>query len=231
MQLSNEFKIRCSAIGNIMTEPKTIKDKEAGKLSATCITYVQDWIKSQPEFYNRYHEFTSKYTEKGNQCEDSSIEYASRVYGWKNVKKNTEYRENEFLTGTADVILTDSVEDIKNSFSDKTFPLFENEIPIDGYGWQLLGYCELFDKKQGGLIYTLMDAPEELIDREAYYKAKSLGYDETPIEIYDEVKKHMTYSDLRDELRIKRFFIDADKAKMQLVYDKVEKIRNYIKSL
>ena len=231
MQLSKDFKIRCSAIGKIMTEPRTIKDKEAGKLSATCLTYVQEWIKEQPEFYNRRHEFSSKYTEKGIECENSSIEFAAKTYGWRNIEKNNHYKENEFLTGTPDIILENSVEDIKNSFSDKTFPLFEKEIPIDGYGWQLLGYCELFDKNQGGLIYTLMDAPASMIDKEAYYKAKSLGYDEVSVELYDEIKAHMTYSDLRDELRIKRFFIDADKSKMDLVFDKVEKIRNYIKCL
>lgn len=283
MQLSREFKIRCSAIGKIMTEPqgksnmqiyldkkeqiakleKDIKDltdsnkthlktfanvseklkiaiselpelernKDKIVFSKTCLDYVHEWIKEQPEFYNRRIEFRSKYCDKGNAMESESIEFAAKYYGWGLVSKNTERKSNEFLEGEGDVILSNSVEDIKNSWSQKTFPLFSNEIPVDGYGWQLQGYCELYDKPIGGLIYTLMDALEDMIDKEAYYKSKELGLDEVPLDLYDEMKKHMTYSNLPDELRIKRFFVDRDKSKIELVYQRVEEIRNYIKSI
>lgn len=231
MQLSREFKIRCSAIGQIMTEPKTKADKEAGKLSKTCLAYVHEWIKEQPEFYERSVHFSNKYTIKGHECEDESIKFASGYYEWGNVSKNEKYFENDFLTGTPDVILPESVEDIKNSWSQKTFPLFATEIPIDGYGWQLQGYMELLDKPQAGLIYTLMDAPERQVDREARNLAYELGLEEIEFDMYESVKKSMTYSGLRDDIRIKRFFLDRDKECMELVQDRVQQIRNYIKSI
>lgn len=231
MQLSRDFKIRCSAIGQIMTEPKTKADKDAGKLSKTCLDLVHEWIKEQPEFYNRRVEFRSKYCDKGNIMESASIDFASSYYGWGMVSKNVEYKENDYLTGTGDLILKDSVEDIKNSWSQKTFPLFANEIPVDGYGWQLQGYCELYDKDKSGLIYTLMDAPESIIEKEAFFKARELGFDETPLDLYEEIERHMTYSNLPDELRIKRFGLDRDKELMLLVQSKVQKIRDYIKSI
>ena len=152
-------------------------------------------------------------------------------YAWDVVNEAISDKENEYLTGTPDVVLLETVEDNKNSWDQNTFPLFDNEIPIDGYGWQLQGYCALFDKKQGGLFYTLMDMPESMVEKEAYFKAKDLGFDETPLEIYEEVKAYRTYSNLHEELRIKRFFVDADKELIESVYERVEQIREYIKSL
>lgn len=227
MKLKNKFKIRCSAIGHIMTEPRS---KGAGTLSKTCLNYVKTWIKEQEEFYNRSHDFSNKYTKKGNSCEAESIEFAASYLGWGLVQKNTERRHNEYIMGECDVVLANSVEDIKNSWSDKTFPLFEDEIPIDGYGWQLQGYCELWDKPQGGLVYTLMDAPTYLVEKEARYQQYELGLDELEADLYDEVKAKMTYSHLPDKLRIKRFFVDRDKSAMDNVYERVEQIRHWIEN-
>ena len=227
MQLSKEFKARCSGIGQIMTSPKT----KGELLSKTCLTHVHEWIKSQPEFYGKHINFKSKYTTKGNFCETPSIKYAASQLGWGLVEKNETEFENSFLTGTPDIILSKSVEDIKNSWSQTTFPLFANDIPIDGYGWQLQGYCELTDKPQGGLVYTLMDAPEFLVTREARSRMYELGLDELDAELYDEVLEEMTYSNFPDELRIKRFFVDRDKEQIEKVSDRVDVIRNYINSL
>lgn len=232
MQLSNQFKIRCSAIGQIMTDPKTKADKDVGKLSKTCLTYVYEWIKSQPEFYGKSVNFSSKYTIKGNLCENDSIAYAAKYFGWGEIKKNEiEFTDHPFLTGTPDVILPESIEDIKNSWSQKTFPLFEKEIPIDGYGWQLQGYMEMLSKPKAGLVYTLMDAPEKMIDKEARNMAYELGLEEVDVDLWDEVQQSMSYSHYPDELRIKRYFLDRDKESMKLVENRVDRIRDFIESL
>lgn len=231
MQLSNQFKIRCSAIGQIMTDPKTKADKEAGNLSKTCLTYVYDWIKSQPEFYGKSVNFSSKYTVKGNLCENDSIKFASDYFGWGEVKKNEAELSNEYFTGTPDIILPKSIEDIKNSWSQKTFPLFEKEIPIDGYGWQLQGYMALDNKDQAGLVYTLMDAPESIIDKEARNKAYELGLDEVDFDLFEEIREQLSYSQYADDLRIKRFFLDKDQNAIDRAYERVELIRKFIAKL
>jgi len=228
MQLSQPFKIRCSAIGQIMTNPKT----KSEALSKTCIGYIHSWIKEQPEFYGRHVNFKSKYTSKGNQCENDSIAFAAKYYGWPNeTVKNDVYFENDFLTGTPDLILPESVEDIKNSWSQATFPLFANEIPIDGYGWQGQGYMELTDRDKFGLIYTLMDAPDNIVEREAWIKCRELGLEELEYDLHEEVRELMTYSNLRDEIRIKRFGLDRDRSAIELVSDRVDLCRKYIQSL
>lgn len=200
-------------------------------LSETCISYVHDWLKQQPEFYGRSSNFRSKYTDKGNECEDASIELASEYFGWGLVQKNTVRLVNDYIEGEADVVLRDSIEDIKNSWSEKTFPLFAKDIPIDGYGWQGQGYMELYDKNRFGLVYTLMDAPERLVEKEARSRMYELGLDDLDMELYEEVKESMTFSQFPIELRVKRFGLDRDRSLMDRVKYRVDDIRKYIEQL
>lgn len=200
-------------------------------LSKTCIEVIYDWIKEQPEFYGRSVNFRSKYTDKGNRLENESIDLASKYFRWGDVKKNTIRKYNDYLTGEADVILTESIEDIKNSWSQKTFPLFGTDIPIDGYGWQGQGYMELYDKPRFGLVYTLMDATEKMVEREAWAKVRELDLEELEDELYQEVKKSMTYSNFPLDIRIKRFQLDRDKKCMDPVKYRVDDIRRFIDQL
>jgi hypothetical protein len=206
-----------------MTNPRS-----GGGLSETCKTYLEEWIKEQPEFYNRTHEFKSKYLDKGNECEQDSLEFAARVYGWGLVSKNTDRKENEYIEGECDLELADIIADIKNSWSDKTFPLFDDEVPTKGYDMQLQGYCELWNKSTGSLIYTLMDAPEHLVEKEARSRSWEMGLDEVPAELYEEVKASMTYSNLPDKLRIKRFNIFRDRKFIESVNQRVIECRKWI---
>ena len=43
----NKFKIRSSATGSIIGEPKAKKAKEAGELSQMAKTYCEDWAKEK----------------------------------------------------------------------------------------------------------------------------------------------------------------------------------------
>lgn len=207
-----------------MTNPRA----KSETLSKTCISYLEEWMKEQ--LYNRRVNFRSKYTAKGNDCEQASIDFAADFYGWGMVSKNEQTFENDFIIGTPDIILAEMIDDIKNAWSQKTFPLFDTEIPIDGYGWQGLGYMALCEKERFMLTYTLMDAPEYLVDREARTRAFELGMEDVEAELYDTVKAEMTYSHLHPELRIKSYQIDYDADKVQSVYDRVLLCREYIES-
>jgi len=89
-----EFKIRCSCIGQIMTNSRT-----KGQLSKTAQSYVETWIKEQ--IYKRRKVITTKYMEKGNMVEDRSIAFAGRVLN-ADITKNEQRYENELLIGTPD---------------------------------------------------------------------------------------------------------------------------------
>lgn len=217
------FRIRASAIGEIMTNDRS--GKFPGK---TATSYVDQWIKEQ--IYGRSKGFESKYTDKGVQMEDEAIDFASDQLGWGFVMKNEQWKENDHITGTPDIILRDSVADIKCSWDCFSFPLFDDEIPNKNYWWQLQGYMDLLGFNRATLVYCLMDSPDNLIESEAKRKSYAAGYDEIDGEIYEEVKSEMTYSHLDQSVRIKTFQIDRDDEAIESIHNRVEYFREYIKT-
>lgn len=275
-----KFKIRASAIGLIMTEPKsgsyiqqyteaiaeykrlvelqasanlttkvataradkitefekiTIPFLESKKdqitLSETAKSYVEKWIKEQPEFYGRTKEFTSKYTDKGLLCEDDAIQFCAENYGWGMVCKNTiRFTADEHIEGTPDIVLLKSVEDTKVSWDFTTFPLFD-DVPEVKYEWQGHGYKAICNKELFGLHYCLMDAPESIITSEAWKQARQLGMDELDAELFNEVKAQMSYSHLPIKLRLKSWYFERNKVAELSIRERVELIRKYIVTL
>ncbi|MFP4365502.1 MAG: hypothetical protein ACLFQA_00275 [Bacteroidales bacterium] len=219
-----QFKIRCSAIGQIMTEPRS----KTATLSQTTITYLETWYKEQ--LYNRRHRIDTKEMLRGTLSEAEAIEFAAKHFGWGMVFKNEQYFEDNELTGTPDIILPDMVADIKCPWSCFTFPLFGREIDKN-YWWQLQGYMALTNRSQGLLVYTLMDMPEELMDRELYYAAKRYDMIELEPEQEAEVRAELTYSNLPDSLRIKPFQIARDDAAINRIRERVALCREYLRGI
>lgn len=197
MQLK-EFKIRCSAISLIMTEPRS----KSEALSQTCISYLEQWVKEQ--LYNTKKQINSKYLTKGNEVEIEAIEYYAEVKDLGFVLKNQDYFENDFITGTPDLITNGVVYDFKSSWDCFTFPLFETKVDKN-YEAQLQGYMDLTGLKKAKLVYTLQNTPDQL------------QWDE-PID----------YSIYPDTLRIKEFEIEFDADFIERVNNRVIECRNYI---
>lgn len=216
------FKIRCSGISKIMGV------KGLGK---TGQTYLDEWMKEQ--IYDRRKDFASKYFDKGNACENAAIGFAAAHYGWGEVHKNDEWFEDDFFQGTPDIMIpgTSTVIDIKNSWDCFTFPLYDEEIPTDGYVDQLKGYMELTSFMNAKLVYCLMDAPLDLMKKEMSKLSWKEGYrGEVPPEVYQKVKEDMTYSNLPDELRIREFTVMRDTKRIEAIIDRVRLCRDYIES-
>ena len=76
-----EFKIRCSAIGQIMTNSRS----KSEALSKTTKSYLQEWVKEQ--IYKRKKTISSKYLEKGLIMEDNSLDYIAENLGYGMLKK------------------------------------------------------------------------------------------------------------------------------------------------
>jgi len=217
-----EFKIRCSAIGQVMNNPRAKKDVEAGLLSATSKTYCREWVKEQ--IYKRRKNFTNKYTEKGLVVEDNSLDFIAEQLGYGLLVKNEDYFEDDFLTGTPDVILNDHLIDVKNSWDCFTFPLFMDNIPSKDYYWQAQGYMALTGLSSYKLIYTLMDTPEYLIEKEFKYNN---FYDKD----FEDFVKDYLYSDIDPKQRIKVFEIQRNDEDINAIKERVKQCRNYIKTL
>lgn len=209
-----EFKIRCSAIGQIMTNSRT-----KGQLSKTAQSYVETWIKEQ--IYKRRKVVTTKYMDKGNIVEEESISFAGRVLN-ADIIKNEQRYENDFLVGTPDVITEDYVIDVKNSWDCFTFPLFYENVPNKDYFYQAQGYMALTGLSHYKLIYTLLDTPDSLIEREFKY-ASELDY--------DTFAKDYRYSEIDEAYRIRIFEIERDDDVIAAINGRVIECRNYINNL
>lgn len=218
-----QFKIRCSAIGKIMTNSRT----KGELLSETCKTYLDEWVKS--ELYSRNRDISSKYMDKGNECEGDAIEFVAGIMGWDFAMKNEQFYQDEHFTGTPDILIGDTVQDIKCSWDCFTFPLFDTELANKDYYYQLQGYMALTGKQSGAINYCLMDASEELINRECVRQSYAQGKGgEIDTDLYDEVRSKMTYSNIENTLRLKRFEVKRDDTVITAIRERVELCRKYI---
>jgi len=215
-----DFKIRCSQIGKLMG---------AKGLGKTGESYLETWLKEQ--VYNRRKEFTSKYTNKGNEMEDNNIDFVADVLGFGMLVKNEQYFENDFLTGTPDIILPNEIIDIKSSWDCFTFPLYDYELENKDYYWQMQGYMSLTGKSAAKVIYVLSDTPQHMIQKEAYWYCKQNGYEDLDIEIYNDFLKKMTYKDIPNELKIKTFVVERSETDIQLIYNRVVESRIFINKI
>lgn len=196
-----EFKIRASAVSQIMTNPRS----KSETISQTCKSYLDQWVKEH--IYSTRKSISSKYLTKGIDVEDLAIEYYAEERELGFVLKNIEHFENEFMTGTPDLLLTDSVLEFKSSWDCFTFPLFDVE-PDKGYVMQSQIYMHLTGRKKAKLIYTLQNTPDELV------------WDD-PVD----------YSGLASKFRIKEFDIELDPEFIKSVEIRVLECRNYINQL
>lgn len=262
-----EFKIRCSAIGDIMagniglTENQEAKlqtllfkaspltalqaieladlqrKKDNPELPKSAQSYCLKWIKEQ--LYGRKKEISSKYTQKGNDVEAESIKFIGRWLGYDDFEletgqfaKNENHFENEYMTGTPDVIPIpqDIVVDAKNSWDFDTFPLLDDELPEKNYWWQGQGYMELTGRSEYRVAYTLMNTPEAIIDSEMRKYAYANGLDPDDMD-YSEWYDKMTYDSLPDILRIKIFAFKKDDKAIIQIKERVKLCREFIDSV
>ena len=163
--------------------------------------------------------------DKGNIMEDNSIDFIAKYLNYDRLIKNDEWFENDYMTGTPDVITDNEIIEVKNSWNCFTFPLLEDNIPTKGYYYQTQGYMYLTGLKKAKLIYTLMDTPEHLIEKEYRYNSDNnfLGY--------EDFKKKYIFSNLEDKYRIKIFEIDYDEDVVNTIIDRVNSCREYLKTI
>jgi hypothetical protein len=225
----SEIKFRCSNVGLLFTEPKTKADKEAGNLADTVKTMIQEkWLKDN--FGYDEDIFTDEIM-KGRLCEQDGIQLVQDVIGDGFRKSYKENINNEFLTGTPDILINNYVEDIKCSFTIKTF--FKAEIS-KLYEWQLRGYMALTGKKKARLIYCLVETPEKIlseIKKRLFFKFDCDEENEDYINACKQIDRNHDISQIPKEQRIKVFEIEHDEEKIQLLYEKIKQARIYYKSL
>jgi hypothetical protein len=198
-----EILIRCSSLGRLMTEPKTLKE---GPLSVGARAYIREL--AQQEILGVDFEFSSKETQKGIEVEDESIALLNRVRGLSLVK-NTERKSNGLISGECDLYDADRKRghDLKSSWSAKTFPGWVVDCEDKLYEWQMRGYMLLWDADEWEVNYALVDTPERLI-----------GFEPLAMHVVSHIPEHM---------RLTSWMIQRDFAKERAIAEKVEAAREY----
>jgi hypothetical protein len=196
------FKIRASRAGVLAQNPK----KSADLLAVGSKTYVKQWLKEQ--LYGMRKRVSTKYMEKGIMLEDEAIDHAITWCDLPFVIKNEQMYEDEYFTGTPDIITDDTVVDTKVSWDFETFPLFEDEIPDSDYFYQLQVYMHLTGRRKAKLVYILLNTPE-------YFTFE---------QIFD-------YSLLDRLLRCKVYDVEYDAEVIAMLTAKVINAREYIEQL
>ena len=215
------MKIRCSAIGKIMTNPKT----KGESLSQTTKTYLQEL--AVEEIYGIRKEFSSRYTDKGNEVEELSIALCNDVLNLGFIYKNEEHYSNDWISGTPDVNTDEILLDVKSSWDVTTFPFFDTELTNKMYFYQLQGYLWLTNKTEALLCYCLIDTPLQIVEdeiRREHWKASLI---EESLDLRAFVQSKHTFGHIPKEKRLKVFKIAKDDAIIENIKTRIEECREY----
>lgn len=192
------LKFRASSLSAIMSNGKD------GDLSVGAKTSIEKMAKQFVYGYDS--QITSKYMDKGIEVEDQSIDLLNMVM-FTSYQKNTERRENNWISGECDIYTGNSIIDIKSSWSLETFPCLAEQGIEAAYEWQLRAYMWLWDVDRAQIAYCLVSTPEHLI-----------GYENRSIHIVDHINP---------ELRVTFVDYERDKTLEDKIIEKVEKARKY----
>lgn len=227
---------------NMETEYAELIDKRDNpQLPQGAQTYCKKWLKIHN--WKREEEIKSKYIRKGNDTEEIGFTLICVQLKLGMVYKNEQYRENEYSTGTWDLLVGDTVYDNKSCWSLDTFPMYETKNPKPEYEWQMQVYMGIAGVNKAVLCYTLNDAPEIEIKRELQWvdtqeeKAKKLVNMIFTKSYFEEMKAKyapdakVEFIEIPEEKRIKTFPFFMDNSVHYRIKERVKMCNSYINSL
>lgn len=151
------MKFRASSLGKLMTSSRT----KGEALSQTAKSYIIQ--KAKEDFFEYRSELNNKYITKGLAQEQDSIDLLNLVR-LEDYKKYEHRAENEWLTGSCDIITENIIIDIKTSWSLDTFPATSYELKdLNDYEWQGRAYMWLYDRPYFELCYVMVTTAPEIM--------------------------------------------------------------------
>lgn len=219
------IKFRASSFHKLMTEPRS----KSESLSETTKSYLSElFIENE---YDRQKEYYLKYADKGNVCEPEGIRLLGKIDG-VDYQKNLDHFSNDFIHGTPDIIAPKLI-DIKVSWDIFTFHSAELK---KEYYWQLQCYMWLTRFKESQLVYVLVDTPDYIIVSEQrrqlnqlLYKDGVKDFDQT--EFNNNITKNLTYDDIEESKKIKRFIVPFEPELIPKMTEKVKLAREYYETI
>lgn len=216
------MKIRCSALPKVTTSSRSKSDP----VSETTKTYIRElWIENS---FNRKNEVITKFMNKGIEVEDEAISLYS-LFNGADYKKNEQFYENDYLTGTPDII-GDEIIDIKNSWNIWTFASMDEKKALKEYEAQLLGYMILTGVKKARIVHCLINTPDHIVQDELYkisFQFKGM----TQSELENKFSKNYIFDDIPLEQRFKETVVEYSDEKVEKLKEKVDLAINYYNSI
>ena len=206
------MKARCSMLFRLLPEPKG-----DAKISATAKSAVREIAKFDLFGYQSFE--GNKYTEKGLQLEEQAIKLSSLSRGLV-LKKNTERRENDWITGECDIYVPSRrlIIDTKCSWDIGSHPFFADEAEEKakkaGYDAQMQGYMWLWDCYEAQIDFVLLPTPYDQLS----------SYDD-PSRYIDLVEQ------IPQEKRITTITIKRDEKIIEKIKERVEIAQEYYQQL
>lgn len=200
------------------------------EFGATALAYIRDvWLRNEFDYDEPV--FTNEIL-KGLICEEEAIEVLERQLpgGWR--VKNEDLWENAWFTGTPDIILAASVEDVKCPWTIKTYFDVRTRPPL--YYAQGQVYMDLTGRDTFRLCYVLLDTPEEIVVRERQrFLFRFDGDESNPYyqECCKKVNGMHSVSNIPEDQRIKVFEFHRDDAYLAKLHKRVEQAREVYDAL
>lgn len=199
------------------------------ELGATAKTYVREvWLRGM--FGYDEPVITDEMT-KGHLVEQDCMELVGKVIKSNTFRvKNRDNFENEWFTGSPDVILKEGiVEDMKAPYTLRTF--LEAKL-TKLYYTQLQVYMDLLGFKKARVVYALVNTPPHIvteIKKRYWFKLNCDVLDDTAE--YQEVEKKIdimhNFNHIAPEKRVKCYEIEYNEEYMRELKKRVEAARRY----
>jgi hypothetical protein len=230
------IKFRASSWGDLLAEPRSAEDKKAGKLGKTCIAELIK-IYNQ-EVYGRKKDITTKQMEKGKLAEEDGIKLFSMV---ENIEffKNPFELENDFFKGTPDIFIGESIRkaekvyDNKNCWELDSFMPKLVEEPDRSHVAQVNVYYDLTGAQGGGIAYTLVDCPPQILmeeKRRLMYSMNVIDESVSPeyLRAAAELEFLLTFSDIDYRERVIKKEVPRDNELIATMKAKVPVFRQFL---
>lgn len=197
---TNSILFRCSSLHHLMTEPKNKAELVAEGVKAHLADVYASWK------YGRREEISSKYLRKGNEREEDAISLLS-IHQKRFFKKNQERLSNEYISGTPDLFIGESILnsdetlDTKTSWSLNTFLRSKVKELDKAYLWQGHGYIYLTGAKKHTVAYCLVNGTAQAImdeKRNAAWDMGEMNVMDNPSDAYTERCKQIEINHIFD---------------------------------
>lgn len=225
---------------NCITAFESVKN-EPLPLSEGCKTFLSSvYGKEKYGKWSPSRDLGNKFTAKGKQAENTSIDLVSKLDG-KMYYKNELVIENDWLKGTPDVIVgedpynAEMILDVKTPWDCEGFFSTLNADLIPDYLFQMQGYMAISNAQVAEVHFCLVDIPDYMLqqERERLFRRMEVVTELSPDFVREEARlvNNLTFGDIPMEERRIKFTVPRDEEIIQKIYRQVEKCRPYLQEL